>query len=634
MKKLLLTSLIVASALSASAAIKTIEWSYATDPCTLSAIGSGQAEEQGAAMLFDAPDLTGMQIVHIDAYLNADESTLKNIRDTQLFMTEYLTTGTPTIMISDVEPTMSKWSGEATAVLSYDLPTPYLIGDAPIYVGYYLTVTKVAGDGERYPILLDKRAVESDGFFYISPSVTEGQWSNDYYTSGSPIIVLTVQYEEYTNGLGIINPEPAYTGVGEKFDVLLTLSNGGTKAVENLSYTYNLNGGTPVTKTLTFDTPLAPRLLTPYDVLFPIDPVEEAGVYTMEFAITEVNGQPNEATMGSSSFEVNVFPYMPQHRILVEEFTALPCGFCPRGYVAMEYVSENYPEDAIVICYHNDNQGADPMSVTNSMPLFSNSNPNSCIDREKLIDPYYGNSYNNYLQGIGDLKDLGILDDLDRAMANVAIADIEVVKAEVADSVINVTTNVTFMKEVPDDYYRVGYVLKCDGLWNATWGQTNYFTHDNNYKDTPLIQQFYRLPGTVYGLTFNDVAINVNAMRGLSRSIMEVEAGIPVVNEYSFDVSNVKNTAGVSMNPYLKIEKMEVVAFVINRLTGTIVNACSYPVSNVYDAVESIYEDAEVISTTYYDLAGRRVANPDRGIYIKSDTMSDGSVRSSKVVIN
>lgn len=42
----------------------------------------------------------------------------------------------------------------------------------------------------------------------------------------------------------------------------------------------------------------------------------------------------------------------------------------------------------------------------------------------------------------------------------------------------------------------------------------------------------------------------------------------------------------------------------------------------------------EVVSTVYYDLSGRKVANPSKGIYIMLQTLSDGTVRTGKTAIN
>ncbi len=41
-------------------------------------------------------------------------------------------------------------------------------------------------------------------------------------------------------------------------------------------------------------------------------------------------------------------------------------------------------------------------------------------------------------------------------------------------------------------------------------------------------------------------------------------------------------------------------------------------------------DPAETVETVYYDLAGQRVAEPGKGLYIKVETRSDGSRTSSK----
>jgi hypothetical protein len=50
-------------------------------------------------------------------------------------------------------------------------------------------------------------------------------------------------------------------------------------------------------------------------------------------------------------------------------------------------------------------------------------------------------------------------------------------------------------------------------------------------------------------------------------------------------------------------------------------------------AVDDLAVEAAVLSETYTDLAGRRVLNPSKGIYIKRVTYSDGTVKTSKVAV-
>lgn len=53
--------------------------------------------------------------------------------------------------------------------------------------------------------------------------------------------------------------------------------------------------------------------------------------------------------------------------------------------------------------------------------------------------------------------------------------------------------------------------------------------------------------------------------------------------------------------------------------------------SNV--SVESLNADRKPVAETWFDIHGRRVANPDKGIYIRNIEYSDGSTRSFKTVV-
>ena len=65
----------------------------------------------------------------------------------------------------------------------------------------------------------------------------------------------------------------------------------------------------------------------------------------------------------------------------------------------------------------------------------------------------------------------------------------------------------------------------------------------------------------------------------------------------------------------------------IDTLTG---NVTILPGSDA--KVESIHSD-DVVSVEYYDLQGRKVSAPSKGLYVKKYTLSDGSVKSNKVIV-
>ena len=630
MKKFLLTSLLACAAtFGAFAATETFQWSNCQSPFTVGAFGTAMAEPYGVAMTFNQPNYAGMKITKIDAYINADASTLQNISNTSVFATSNLN-GNP-LRSKNVTPTVTTLEREEVAVMTYELEEPLEIGSNPIYIGYNLTVNRVAGMGERYPVLVDKDVIEEGTCWIKTPYLTENQWDVQGYLYGAAVIYVTVEREVFKYGCSIATDGIVYAEAGKDFAALVSVANNGVQPIQSLTYQYSVNEGTPITNTITLEEPLAPSVDNKYQVLLPMNAVELTGEYTLDIAITEVNEMPNEALEagGKTVAELDVLPFLPKHRPLVEEYTALACGYCPRGYVAMEYISETYPDDAVVICYHLEfNGNRDPMTVTGAAPVATAEYPTASIDRLSVIDPYYGD-YSKVT------KDLGIIDDMFARAAVVPVADIEIqdVTLDIENMKINVKTDVTFMKAASNDQYRIGYVLSCSGLYDPTWKQTNYFSRDAQFANTPLIDQFYKLPASVYGLTFNDVAINTQAMRGISNSITNVTVYEPLTNEYTFDISDVKNLYNQSLNEYLNTDYMVVNAFIINKSNGQIVNACKKNVGTGWTLVESVDAAEEAVSTVYYDLSGRRVLNPERGIYVKSETLSNGTVRTSKVVV-
>lgn len=632
MKNFLLTSLLAgAVAFGASAATETFNFSYCTPASqiklsNLGAIGSSTVQKYGAAIQLDAPYYKGMKLLKIDAYINADAAALKNMSGFQLFMSNRLTTGTPSIMAEDVTPTPTTLAGDNLAVMSYTFDEPYELDGNSFYVGYYLNINKVAGTAERYPVLLDKSVTnQPKSFFYYDPTaVGENEWSEFSYVEGAAVIYLTIQREEETFCIGVGNPETAFGEKGIQANVVLPVVNLGKAPVDEITYSYSIAGAPATTATVSIDQALAPSVSNVEYLLLPLEAVDQTGEYNVELSVTKVNGNTNRSTASSASFTLEVWPYFPKKRALIEEYTSVACGYCPRGFAAMEYISEEYPEDAVVICYHTQySQEYEPMMVTRTLP-FTDANfnglPSSALDRTYCLDPYYGTSNNP----------LGILDNLNAQLKMRSVADINIESVEVVDSIITVNSSVTFMKGVEDDLYRIGYVLSCDGLFSTdrSWGQVNYFSKDKNYANAPLMEMFYNGTPTMYGLTFNDVAINTNAMTGILNSIKGVVADTPIMNEYSFDVRDVRNVNNGSLNPYLHIQNMRVNAFVINKRSGAVENACSFPVGKVYNAVEGIEADAAAGAPVFYNLQGQKVANPDKGIYIKVE-----GGKASKVIL-
>jgi len=80
------------------------------------------------------------------------------------------------------------------------------------------------------------------------------------------------------------------------------------------------------------------------------------------------------------------------------------------------------------------------------------------------------------------------------------------------------------------------------------------------------------------------------------------------------------------------LDKLSVVALVVNTNTGAVVNAIKKPVGKSDGVVETLNSEKTVDSIIYYDLQGRQVANPAQGIYIQSVRFTDGTSVNVKVL--
>ena len=135
------------------------------------------------------------------------------------------------------------------------------------------------------------------------------------------------------------------------------------------------------------------------------------------------------------------------------------------------------------------------------------------------------------------------------------------------------------------------------------------------------------------GLTFNDVVVYYKDVKGIEGALPEsIAVGETISYNYSVKMEDVVNLGGKQfMNPEAKLH---FVAMVLDGNTGYAINSNkSADVAYTTVGVDEIGTDAEVKATVYLDLQGRRVDRPQNGIFIKEDTLADGSVRISKVVV-
>lgn len=308
-----------------------------------------------------------------------------------------------------------------------------------------------------------------------------------------------------------------------------------------------------------------------------------------------------------------------KHRPLFEEYTALWCGWCPRGHVAIQMLDEMYGDDHITISYHIN----DALAVTNTFPMNVQSAPWGSVDREKLIDPYYGETLD---------VDLAIVDNLEAAMAIETPCSIDVT-ATLSGTRVNAVSEVVFGEDFDNARYQIGYVLTCSGLTNGRWLQTNEYSsyRDRGTFDGTPLEELTQLGIYVRTFVFDHVAVDVTGMKGVSGSLpASITAGESYSHNHSFNIGSNE----LIEDP----QNLAVVAFVVDKSTGMVVNANEYSFRNPEDdnqenGIGDITTDEEVVSTEYFNLAGLRMSQPAPGICLRRQTLSDGTTRTTKIVI-
>jgi hypothetical protein len=160
-----------------------------------------------------------------------------------------------------------------------------------------------------------------------------------------------------------------------------TILNQGYQPITSATVSYTVDGGTPVSQTLT-GLNIAP--FTSYD--FTISPAYALVLGNHNVDITlNVSGDAS-TTNDQMSTNVGGAQFMPNHTVTFEEGTGTWCGWCPRGAVYMDSMHTVYGSGVVLVAAHNN----DPMKLTvydNGVSAMIGGYPSVLIDRKEEVDP-------------------------------------------------------------------------------------------------------------------------------------------------------------------------------------------------------------------------------------------------------
>ncbi len=503
-------------------------------------------------------------------------------------------------------------------VASIVLDTPYTITDAGIYVGYSFDIDELTEITE-YPVMTAQGS-NPDGL-YMHTERTYRKWTS-FATDFQLCSCLTVTLEtpDLENAAGISELPVNRAMVDAPFSQKVVVANHGSQPVESVEYTYEIDGKTG-SGSYIFDVPVPAQYNAKgsFDIEMPA--ISEKGLIGFTVSLTKVNGEENLDPSANATGTVNILSVVPVHRAVMEEYTGTWCGYCVRGFAAMERLNSLYADDFIALAYHN----KDPMAITSSYPSPIDGFPFSYIDRAIGCDPYFGDPVANF----------GIEATWLNRCEELAPAAIEV-KAEWADeNSIDVTSSTTFI-EVPSSEYTVAYFLVEDGMSgkSSKWRQNNYYA--GNAQGTadqfiPEMEKFVNGDDPMRDLKFDDVVVMTSNTKGVPGSLEGIV--MDETHDHTYRFENIDNALNQYGDPVIQDRsKLRAVVILIDTATGYIVNAAKTGYLE-NSSVDVINAGSEIISAEYYDLTGRRIQSPDKGIFIKITRRSDGSVESAKTIL-
>lgn len=365
--------------------------------------------------------------------------------------------------------------------------------------------------------------------------------------------VLVYKPYDYDVKLGL-NGINRYNLLSTDIPLAGTITNNGLQTVTSVDITWT-DGTNSYTDNLT-GLNIAPGGSYNFSHSTPFE-VANAVTYNLEIEAANPNGQPDGFDANNSAAaKVSGLSFLPAPRVVAEEATGTWCGWCPRGFVFMELMEENYP-DFIGIAVHN----GDPMTNATyddgltSFPGFVGF-PSVIADRLSVIDP---SDLEAYYDGAADR--------------------LVPVAASITDALIDPTTRdltinaeATFATQLASSDYRFNVVL----VENGITGTTSAFNQANYYADNAAgpMGGWESLPNPVpaaqmvYDLVGRDILGGWAGWEGTAN----VEANDVVTGSWTYNVPAAWN-----------YENMSVVFLVLDDATGEILNADEREIWTVSD---------------------------------------------------
>ncbi len=587
---------LAAAALLSGAQAETLDFSYNFDKAMPEGLGYDKTESYDVAILLNNPSLTGATVTGLSVALHAE-----GIANTTGWLSSELKLKRQNGRYVNVPDIATATATVTDGTLTVTFAEPYVIPAEGVYVGYSFDV-ETLNSATSAPVSVVPGTNENGLFLHSSRTKT--RWNSLVADTGR-VSAMTVSLQgSFPAEAAYILPGELTAAVDEPFSATVTLVNGGTQPVSSIEYSYKA-GSWSGTGTATLSTPLPGGIARRTSLSLDFEGAPETGAFPLELKVTKVNGTASDCAATQGKLEV--FPFIPVNRPLVEEYTGLWCGYCPRGYVALELMKQKAGDLYIAAAYHS----GDDMEFMGKTPNSPGSYPAGYFNRS--VSTSFSKPYEDWQAAREGMPE-------GEVTATVKWTDD-------SKSALSATASARFIRDYTKADYRIHFILVADELSHPTWLQHNSFSghtvEDYPYMNNELGRVFLNGPGNVPGLTFNDVALLATDKEGFPASVpAAIEAGKEYTFSYTFDLSDLKNEVW-RKNP----DRLRVIAVLIDAGGGRIINSNSspYPDGSPFvgiDAAETATDAAEIAR---YAIDGTRLSAPVPGINIIR--YADGTTR-------
>ena len=487
----------------ASLSAETIDFTYNFEDASPSAYGKEKAETVDVAIHLNSPAIIGKKVMGLSVPVLGDISDLDGFQG--FLTTELKTKNQNKAKVND--PDICAADGTvADGKLTVTFSEPYTVTDKGVYVGSSLTITGGQSGPSGKPVAVVDGGISGSFWFHSTSSVQK--WS-DYASKFNLTSDLTVTLEGSFPGdaTAITIPGKVYAGVDSEAYADVIVTNQGVQEVKSITYSYEANGSSG-TGEYVFDEPIPARLCYPVEISLPVGKYSETGQGELSVRIDKVNGKPNEETAeGTAAFEI--MPFVPKNRPLVEEYTGLRCGWCPRGYVTLAEMNEKYGHDFVALSYHSAMFEEETQMVylqISEFPYQPSGYPASQVNRTSS-------------PSVGDIPKTWAAHRTNIPCGEI---DVELDWADDAHSTLQAVAKTRFIRDIADSPYLVTFALVADGLSNPTWAQYNAYAMEGTDTDGltgKWWDLFVNTKQNVFGLVFDDVVLSFPDVKGIPGSL-------------------------------------------------------------------------------------------------------------------